>query len=335
MAALLCVGVGVSCKSARRSQAAPDSLAADTTRWSDIVEQSLRAFARGDTQEALRLVAQAESLNSENPFLYEVRGYYHYTQGKDSLALAYYRKALEKGGKSPSLHYKIGSAYLMQRRWKDAYYHFIQSLAADSSNGEVWVALGLWAHLQGRFSEAAAYWKKALSFDSTHQKARAFLYDLYLNDFAQPETAKKYYLDPYWRYNRFDPLLNFQLGNYYLKKLQATPEDKAHLRERATYAFQAAQAYSQAILAHPAYAQAHYNRGYVYFLVHKYDRALEDFVRATELNPRDASAHFMAASLYERKGEYEKAKYHYKQSIAIRGTFPEAEEALRELEQKP
>ncbi len=271
--------------------------------------------------------------NPEVPFLYELKGYYYYMRGEDTLALRYYQQAMEKGGATPSLHYKMGTAYMMQKRWNDAYYHLKQSLIADSTNGEIWVTLGLWAHLQGRLSEAATYWKKALTFDSTHDKARTFLYDLYLNDFAQPETAKKYYLDPYWRTNRFDPLLNFQLGNYYLKKLQ-TLSPTAKERDRAAYAFQAVQAYTQAILAYPAHAQAHYNRGYVHFLVGKYDRALEDFIRAAELNPRDARAHFMAGSLYERKGDTAQAKKYYQKSIEIAGSFPEAEQALRELEPK-
>ncbi|MCX8111592.1 MAG: tetratricopeptide repeat protein [Bacteroidia bacterium] len=334
MAALLYFGLGLSCQSPRGPTVATDTLRSDTTRWTDLLNQGLQAFARGDTQEALQAAEQALRLNPEEPFLYELRGYYHYTRGEDSMALAYYRKALERGGNSPTLHYRVGSVYLIQRRWNEARYHFMRSLSADSSNGDVWVALGLWARLQGRLSEAAAYWKKALTFDTTHDKARTFLYDLYLNELAQPETAKAYYLDPYWRLNRFDPLLNFQLGNYFLKKLQSLPPGKDQAKARATYAFQAVQAYTQAILAHPTYAQAYYNRGFVHFLMEKYGKALDDFVRALELNPQDSRAHFMAGSLYERQGDYDKARYHYKRSLEIQGRFPEAEEALRYLESK-
>lgn len=292
----------------------------------------MERIQRGDTTEALVLAGRAIELNPDAPFSYEVKGYYHYMRGEDSLAIQHYRKALERGGTSPALHYKIGAAYLMLRRWQDAYYHLERALLMDSMYADAWVALGMWASVQGRLKDAEIYWKKALALDSTHDKARTFLYDLYLNDYGKPETARKYYLDPYWKVNRFDPLLNFQLGNYYLKKLQTTPADKAHEKARAAYAFQAVQAYNQAILGYPAHAQAHYNRGYIYFLVEKYDRALEDFVRTTELNPRDARAHFMVASLLERKGEYERAISHYKKSIEIAGSFPEAEQALKELE---
>ncbi|MEN3040923.1 MAG: tetratricopeptide repeat protein [Bacteroidia bacterium] len=325
--------MGVSCRSPRQLTPTTDTTAHDTTSWPVLLSQSLQAFSRGDTLNALALIDTALSKAPNEPALYEIKGYYYYTQKQDSLALWYYKQAIEKGGTSPTLHYKMGTAYLTQQRWKEAYYHLTQALQADSTNGEIWVALGLWAHLQKRLKEAEQYWKKALAFDSTHEKARTFLYDLYLNDFSQPETAKKYYLDPYWRYKRFDPLLNFQLGNYYLHKLRALPPDKGHLKERAALGFQAAQAYTQAILAYPAHAQAYYNRGYVYFLIGKYDKALDDFAKAAELNPQDARAHFMVGSLQEQKRNYEKAKYHYKKAIEIAGSFPEAEIALRELEQ--
>lgn len=291
----------------------------------------MERLQRGDTTGALGLAARAIERNPDAPLSYEIKGYYHYMRGEDSIALQHYRQALERGGASPPLHYKMGTACLVLKRWQDAHYHLKRALLLDSSYADAWVALGMWASVQGRLSEAEAYWKKALALDSTHDKARTFLYDLYLNDYGKPETARKYYLDPYWKVNRFDPLLNFQLGNYYLKKLQTIPADKAHQKDRATYAFQAVQAYNQAILGYPAHAQAHYNRGYVYFLLGKYDRALEDFMRATELNPRDARAHFMTASLLEQKGEYDKAITHYRKSIDIAGSFPEAEQALNEL----
>ncbi|MCS7297050.1 MAG: tetratricopeptide repeat protein [Bacteroidia bacterium] len=330
MAALLCGGLGISCQSSSEHRTASDTLAPDTTRWTTLLNASLKAFAHGDTGRALQLAEQALKLEPGVPFLYELKGYYHYTRGEDSLALRLYQQALERGGASSQLHQRIGSAYLSQRQWKLAHYHLRQALAADSTNPDIWVALGLWAYLQHRLSEAATFWKKALIYDSTHEKARTFLYDLHLNEFGEPDTAKKYYLDPYWQFNRFNPLLNFQLGNYYLKKLQSLPHDKSYERQRATYAFQAVHAYTQAILGYPSHAQAYYNRGFVYFLLGKYERALEDFVRASELNPTDARAHFMAASLFEYTGALDKACWHYERAAAL----PEAREALKELKGK-
>lgn len=331
VAALFVFGLGLSCKSPRQSPASADTLAGDTTTWGGALKLSIEAIARGDTSEALRLAERAIALNAEAPFPYELKGYYHYMRGEDTLAIWYYRQALERGGGSATLHYRLGSAYLMQKRWADAHYHLQRALILDSTMNDAWVALGLWAYLQRRFDSAEVYWRKALARDSTHDKARSFLYDLYLNQHNQPDTARKYFLDPYWRLNRFNPLLNFQLGNYYLKKLMMVPDLPANDKIRATYAFQAVQAYSQAILAHPTYVGAYYNRGYVHFLVKKYDRALEDFVRAVELDPKDARTHFMIGSIREVKGDYVRAREAYQRAVELRPDFTEAQEALRQL----
>ncbi len=291
-----------------------------------------KAFERGDTAAALLLIEKALQKDSTQAFLHEMRGFYLYTQGRDAEALAAYQRALELGGASPMLHYRIGAAYLTQRRWDEAYRHLSRSLSADSSNPDTWTALGLWAYSQGNRKTAESYWTEALRRDSTHEKARTFLYDLYLNDYNQPEIAKSRYLDPYWKLNRFDPLLNFQLGNYFLKKLEtARSAGQPEKIWGGTYGQQAIQAYSQAILAYPAHAQAHYNRGYIYFLTRRYDKALEDFIRAAELNPRDARAWFMQGSIYELRGETILAQQAYQRALERDPNFKEARQALDEL----
>lgn len=320
--------VGLSCRSTSSSSPSADSLRTDTVRPADLLTASLKAFQSGDTLEAFRFVREAIRRDSLQPFAYEVLGFYYYTQGRDSEALAAYQQALERGGSSPQLHYRIGAALLVQKRWAESYRHLLR---ADTSQADTWIALGLLAKAQNNLAQAAAFWKKALALDSAHPKARTFLYDLYLNDLHQPDTAKKYYLDPYWRVERFDPLLNFQLGNYHLKKLEGLPKGSPAWRK---HAMEAINAYSQAILAYPSHAQAYYNRGYVYFLGAKYDRALEDFVRAAELNPNDARAWFMQGSLYELRAEWEKAQKAYARALTLKPDWVEAQTALKEVERK-
>ncbi|MCS7188664.1 MAG: tetratricopeptide repeat protein [Bacteroidia bacterium] len=265
------------------------------------------------------------------PFLYEVKGFYHYTRGEDQAALSNYQRAIELGGASPQLHYKIGSVYLMQRRWTEAYRHFSQALASDSNNPDFWSALGLWAYMQSKIPQAIYYWEASLKRDSTYDKARTFLYDVHLNLLNQPEIAKKRYLDPYWVTRRFDPLLNFQLGNYYLKKLEDAIKRNEPKKVQTSIALNAIQAYTQAILAHASYAQAHYNRGYVYYILKEYDRALDDFARAAELNPHDAKAYFMKGSLFEFRKDTLKAIEAYERALLLDSTMKEAMDALREL----
>ncbi|MCS6790398.1 MAG: tetratricopeptide repeat protein [Bacteroidia bacterium] len=330
--------LGLSCQSPQRNPPSADSIAAADTAsgWTGFLTRSFQAIERGDTQQALALVEKAIRQDTQQPFIYEVKGYYAYMQGKDEEALRYYRKALELGGVSPQLHYRMGSAYLMRQQWQESYYHLTKALAADSQKADYWTALGLWAYAQKRLQEAKYYWQKALSCDSTHDKARSFLYDLYLNDFASPESARIYYLDPYWKKDRFNALLNFQMGNYFLKKLQMNPPRRGEKlgRQHASYAYEAIEAYTRSILAHPSYAQAYYNRGYIFFLVEKYDKALEDFVKAAELQPQDARAHFMAGSLSEYKGDLTRARTFYQKALSIDSTLQDARKALQEIERK-
>lgn len=322
--------LGAACKPSAQSASSTDSLAHDTTAWTTYLNQSLAAFTASDTARALDYLEKALRKDSSQPFLHELKGYYFYTQGQDSAAIQAYQRAFELGGATPELHYRMGSAYLVQRRWKDAYYHFTRALAADSSNAEVWTALGLWAHLQGKRNEAIQYWKEALRRDSTQEKPRTFLYDVYLYDLGQPETARKYFLDPYWKFERFHPLLNFQLGNYHLAKYEEV-QRRGRTREAATHAFQAVEAYTRAILAHPSYARAYYNRGLTYFKVGKYDRALADFEQAAQLDPRDEKAPFMMGSLYELRKDTARACNAYRQALNRKPDFPEAQKALSEL----
>ncbi len=266
----------------------------------------------------------------QSPYLYELMGFYHYTQRQDDSALFYYRQALERGGSSAELHHHMASAFLLKKDFPQAQYHLRKALSLDSLNPTYWTTYGLWAHQQGQHPLAETYWKKALAIDSTADKARALLFDLYLATYNKPEEAKKLFLDPYWKFNRFHPFLNYQLGLYFLHYLQREPNP----RRQAGLAFSAIQAFTQAILAHPAYADAYYGRGYVHFLGKKYDKALEDFNRAYELSPRNSRATFMLGSLYEYKGDTARAISFYEKTLLLDSTFLEARKALQELKAK-
>jgi tetratricopeptide (TPR) repeat protein len=307
-----------------------DTLVSDSVRAARALQKSLSLFEVGDTTAAIDSLRIVLSLTPQNPYLYELMGFYHYTQAQDDSALYYYRKALEHGGASAELHHRIASAFLLKKDFAQAQYHLQKALALDSLNPNYWITYGLWAHQQGKYPLAETYWKKALALDSTADKARAFLFDLYLATYHKPEEAKKRFLDPYWQFNRFHPFLNYQLGLYFLYHLQREPNP----RRQATLAFSAIQAFTQAILAHPTYADAYYGRGYVLFLAKKYDRALEDFARAYELNPKNPKITFMLASLYEYKGDTTKAISFYEKTFLLDSTFTEAQKALRELKAK-
>lgn len=257
-------------------------------------------------------------------------GFFHYAAGRDDSALFYYRQALELEGPSADLHHRMASAFLLKKDFAQAEYHLKKAIELDSTQTDYWTTYGLGAYLQKRYNLAEAYWKKALALDSTAEKPRSFLYDLYLVTYAKPDTAKARYLDPYWRLERFHPLLNYQLGLYYLHKSKQTTNPKA----RANIVFLALEAFSRAILAHPTYAEAYYQRGLLFFENKKYDKALDDFARAHELKPKDPKITFMLGSLYEYKSDTQKALHFYEKTLALDSTFQEAKQAIVELRAK-
>jgi len=335
LAALATVGwlfLGSYCRSPRlpTQSASSDRVVSDTLRAARALQKSLSLFEIGDTTAAVESLRVALYLFPQNPYLHELLGFYHYTQGQDDSALFYYRQALERGGSSADLHHRMAGAFLLKKDFIQAQYHLQKALSLDSLNSTFWVTYGLWAYQQGQYALAETYWKKALVLDSTADKARALLFDLYLHTYKKPEEAKKQYLDPYWKFNRFHPFLNYQLGLYFLHYLQR----ESNPRRQTGLAFSAIQAFTQAILAYPAYADAYYSRGYVYFLMRKYDKALEDFSRAYELHPRNARATFMIASLYEYKGDTVQAVSFYEKTLRLDSTFVEARKALQELKAK-
>jgi tetratricopeptide (TPR) repeat protein len=65
--------------------------------------------------------------------------------------------------------------------------------------------------------------------------------------------------------------------------------------------------YSRAIELNPRDAKAYYNRGNAYDNKGQYDKAITDYSRAIELNPRDAVAYYNRAIANVLKKEYEEA----------------------------
>ncbi len=66
--------------------------------------------------------------------------------------------------------------------------------------------------------------------------------------------------------------------------------------------------YSRAIRLDPAYSQALFSRGLVYWReLRNYDGAIEDLTRVLELDPGWAEAYFNRAIAYRMSGEWDKA----------------------------
>ena len=65
--------------------------------------------------------------------------------------------------------------------------------------------------------------------------------------------------------------------------------------------------FNKAIEIDPKHAMAYSNRGNAYGEKGQYDRAISDYTKAIEINPRFAAAYYNRGLAYHKKGEYDKA----------------------------
>ncbi|HNS42639.1 MAG TPA: tetratricopeptide repeat protein, partial [Taishania sp.] len=78
----------------------------------------------------------------------------------------------------------------------------------------------------------------------------------------------------------------------------------------------AAEKYSAAINAYPAFEMAFYNRGLCYEALKNNDNALADFQKAVELNPNNSDALYKLSSMYDATGNKEKSEEYLNKAIA-------------------
>ncbi|HRK00816.1 MAG TPA: tetratricopeptide repeat protein [Ignavibacteria bacterium] len=75
--------------------------------------------------------------------------------------------------------------------------------------------------------------------------------------------------------------------------------------------------FDKAIIADQRYVQAHYGRGYVYYIMKDKLKAMEDFKRVIELDPGYASAYFMRGTILDDFKRYKESIEEYSKAISL------------------
>ena len=75
--------------------------------------------------------------------------------------------------------------------------------------------------------------------------------------------------------------------------------------------------YTKAIEINPRFAMAYGNRGNAYSNKGRYDQAFSDFSKALEINPRDAEAYYNRGTAYVKKGQYDQAISDFNKALEI------------------
>jgi tetratricopeptide (TPR) repeat protein len=79
--------------------------------------------------------------------------------------------------------------------------------------------------------------------------------------------------------------------------------------------------YNNAIELNPNYTHAYYNRGLAYYQKVQYDRAIEDYNNAIELNPNYTHAYNNRGNAYYQKVQYDRAIEDYDKAIELNPNY--------------
>ena len=86
----------------------------------------------------------------------------------------------------------------------------------------------------------------------------------------------------------------------------------------------AIECFDKAIELNPNYADAYYDRGLTYYQLKRYEKAIEDYNKAIELNLSDAEAYYDRGLTYHKLKRYERAIEDYTKAIELDPNLAEA-----------
>ena len=173
---------------------------------------------------------------------------------------------------------------------------FMSQLRPHQGNAEAHYQLGCWYHERGRDQEATKEFQKAIYIKPGYVEAYNGLgvsYDQQ-GDYVAASDAYRMAL----KLNANLAYVHSNLGHSYIlqgRNAEAIDELK------------------QAIALGSTNKQTYNNLGLAYMLSGQPDLAMKEF----EATGNQALAHSLAAKLYYRKGEFEKAKEHYTEALAL------------------
>lgn len=138
----------------------------------------------------------------------------------------------------------------------------------------------------------------------------------------------------------------FYKGNLYIKKNLKIPKELKYPETYTHYLYQGFILLSKgeldksilflekSIKLGARESEVYNNLGYAYVLKGKYIKAIEEFKKAEKLAPDNLYTHLNLGSSYATLGDYEKAKKEFKKVLKIDPNNKEAQNFLRELENK-
>ncbi len=294
-------------------------------------ERSQIYYSLDSLPQAVADVNKAIELFPKGADLYYLRGFYAFVQDDSIQAMDDFQAAAKLGSENPENYYQMGQLFFFQNNDEMALRLYKQAEELSPAEPIYIFAQGFLHEKRNDKQAALREYLRSLEADSSFAKTRLQLHDLYLdgynNELAAIEQIRELLL-----YHPTHPLGRFYMGNYHMRRLLAMT-DRSLSEPYKEEANEAVMHFSIALNKSPNFLQAHYNRGFVFFLAQNIDKALEDFQEAIKIDPQHQASLLMLGDIFYNYQDLATAKSYYERAIASDPNNPDIQQKLAELEE--
>lgn len=281
-------------------------------------------YLLGDSALCFRDIQKAIQLKPRDADFMYLKGFYAYNYDLIDTALFWLNQSYQTINQNPDVLFYLGNCHFLKNNFQEAQ-KWYQKAIQKEENPNYYHALALAYYKQNQILLSEQNLFTALKKDSLHPKSLSLLTEIYIYNYKKYSQANEYIQKLLKQENL--PVGHYLEGSLYFQKGLNTQDSV----EREGLLRLSIDSYSKAIKIDPFYTSAFYDRGYAFFLLKRYDLAVQSFEEVLKQNPKDYRASFMLGSIAEYYQDKELAKKYYELTLKINPNFLEAEQALQEL----
>jgi tetratricopeptide (TPR) repeat protein len=312
--------------------------------WSseERLDKAYSYYKTGNIEKAIEELKQAINENPQDGFAHLCLARCYLKQGNEKEAMARFSDAFKFGEKDPRIHRYLGELAEGFGDWERAIdsYSMVIHLSPDDPIAYLDLAR-VYVKGTGEFSKA----KKVLRFVLNQNPPKDIMIKAYLLlAGASKETSEQE--EYYKKVLEIDPgnplaktMLEFiKKGEEYKKNIAISSEAQKHYaKAEKLYGERkfekAIEQYKKAIDLEPRFAKAYLYLGDCYWVMGRYDKAFPYFKKATEIDPKNPQAWAFLGDLYYKFGRHESAYECYKIAVDLDAEYHNAVAKLKIVEE--
>ena len=295
---------------------------------------------KGQYDKAISDYTRAIEINPKLAIAYNNRGFVYIGTGEYDKAISDYTRAIEINPKDAYAYKNRGFAYAEGKGYCDeGISDYTKAIEINPKDAYAYNNRGLAYECTGQYDKAIADYSRTIELNPYLalpylNRAAAYFYHKEEYDKAWEDVHKAQSLGlgnvrpVFLRALREASGLKEQSGPEYgpTYKLRFPAAEYYFGRGRAYYHEgqydKAISDYTKAIEINPKYAEVYFKRGFDYYHTGQYDKAISDYTKAIEINPKYADAYTNRGIAYDKKGHYDEAISDFTEAIELNPYLP-------------